>query len=298
MKNIFIAGVAVLDLIYRLDHFPTGPGKTRAQTSHTTGGGNGANAAVTLARLGARTTLAARVGDDEIADLILAGLTRENVNCDLVRKHRGHRSSFSSIYVDATGERQIVNFRDESLTMETDWFQSNLPATTDAALGDCRWPQGAAMAMQFARDKNVPGIMDAETYANEAIDAIQLASHVAFSANGVRKFSGENNLQSAALKSAMIIEGEVIVTNGANDVLEVKNSVVRRHPTFQISAVDTLAAGDIWHGAFTLALAEHMPTKNAIRFANAAAAIKCQQTGGRDGAPNRKEVEDFLNSNS
>lgn len=59
MKNIFVAGVAVLDLIYQLDHFPSGSGKTRAKSSHLTGGGNGANAAVALARLGACPMLAA-----------------------------------------------------------------------------------------------------------------------------------------------------------------------------------------------------------------------------------------------
>lgn len=286
----------MLDLIYQLDHFPSGSGKTRAKSSHLTGGGNGANAAVALARLGACSMLAARLGDDEIADLIMAGLTRENVNCDLVRKHPNHRSSFSSIYMDADGERQIVNFRDETLSMETDWFRANLPTNIDAALGDCRWPQGAEMAMQLARDSNVPGIMDAEYHAKEAKAAILLASHVAFSANGAREFSGESDLETAALKSASLIKGHVVVTNGAGDVLEVDHGSLLHHPTFAVDAVDTLAAGDVWHGAFTLALADHRPVKQSIRFANAAAALKCQRTGGRDGSPCRKDVDEFMKS--
>lgn len=226
----------------------------------------------------------------------MAGLTRENVNCDLVRKHPNHRSSFSSIYMDADGERQIVNFRDETLSMGTDWFRAKLPTNIDASLGDCRWPQGAEMAMQIARDNNVPGVMDAEYHVKEAKAAILLASHVAFSANGAREFSGESDLETAALKSASLIKGHVIVTDGAGDVLEVDNGSLHHHPTFAVDAVDTLAAGDVWHGAFTLALAEHRPVKQAIRFANAAAALKCQRTGGRDGSPSRNDVDEFIKS--
>ena len=58
--------------------------------------------------------------------------------------------------------------------------------------------------------------------------------------------------------------------------------------------MDTLAAGDVWHGAFALALAERQPVRNAAVFANAAAALKCLRPGGRSGAPSRDEVEQML----
>jgi sulfofructose kinase len=70
----------------------------------------------------------------------------------------------------------------------------------------------------------------------------------------------------------------------------------RRTRAPQITAVDTLAAGDVWHGAFALALAERRQIAEAARFANAAAAIKCTRTGGRMGAPRRAEVLALLNS--
>ncbi len=67
-------------------------------------------------------------------------------------------------------------------------------------------------------------------------------------------------------------------------------------PAPRITAVDTLAAGDVWHGAFTLALAEHRDIADAARFANAAAAIKCTRPGGRLGAPRRAEVAALLDN--
>ena len=70
----------------------------------------------------------------------------------------------------------------------------------------------------------------------------------------------------------------------------------RRTPAPKVNTVDTLAAGDVWHGAFTLALAEGQDVASASRFANAAAAIKCSRGGGRQGAPTRAEVAAMLAS--
>ena len=59
-------------------------------------------------------------------------------------------------------------------------------------------------------------------------------------------------------------------------------------------AIDTLAAGDVWHDAFTLALPEGRDVADAGRFANAAAAIKCSRAEVRLGAPRRGEVMTLL----
>ena len=63
---------------------------------------------------------------------------------------------------------------------------------------------------------------------------------------------------------------------------------------FKVDAIDTLGAGDTFHGAFTFRLVETGDAVEAIRFAAAAAAIKCLRFGGLMGAPSRAEVEAFL----
>jgi sulfofructose kinase len=68
-------------------------------------------------------------------------------------------------------------------------------------------------------------------------------------------------------------------------------------PVFAVDAVDTLAAGDVFHGAFALALAEGLREDDSLRFAAAAAAVKCTRLGGGSGAPNRSEVEALLSGN-
>ena len=84
------------------------------------------------------------------------------------------------------------------------------------------------------------------------------------------------------------------VTDGPNDVLWRDGATLRRSPVFAVEAVDTLGAGDVFHGAFTLALAEGRAEIAAMRFAAAAAGLKCARLGGSMGAPRRSEVETLL----
>jgi sulfofructose kinase len=75
-----------------------------------------------------------------------------------------------------------------------------------------------------------------------------------------------------------------------------EGGAIRHVPGFEVDVVDTLGAGDVWHGAFALALAEGRPEREAVRFASAAAAIKVQRRGSRTGAPTRSELDAFLRS--
>ncbi len=84
------------------------------------------------------------------------------------------------------------------------------------------------------------------------------------------------------------------MTNGGGGVFFRHESEIRHEPAFAVDAVDTLGAGDTWHGAFALALAEGQSEREAVRFASAAAAIKCTRFGARNGAPSRAEVNAFL----
>ncbi|MEP0941270.1 MAG: PfkB family carbohydrate kinase [Rhizobiaceae bacterium] len=294
MTSILVAGVAVLDFVFHMDEFPRLPEKYRASGAAISGGGNAANAAVAIARLEGDAHLSSRLGDDQIADMILVDLQNDGVNTNLIKRYEDHRSSFSSIYIDATGERQIMNFRDTALPTGGGWMAQAAPSELHAVLADTRWAEGALAAMEAAKVRNIPGVMDAEAPVLEAEAAVYAASHVAFSAQGALDFTGLDDVEQSALKADSMLPGKVIVTDGENGVVMIEEGQANWFPAFKITPVDTLGAGDIWHGAFTLALGEGMAEAQAIQFASAAAAIKCGRKGGRDGAPTRLEVSQFL----
>ena len=294
MTRLLTAGVAVMDFVFHLDAMPDKPEKYRANDATISGGGNAANASVAAARLGAEVHLATRLGDDAVADLIVAGLEREGVGTGLVRRFAGRRSSFSSIFVDATGERQIVNYRDTGLEPRAGWVQAALPVRFDAALADTRWPEGALALMLAARAAGVPGIVDAEAPVREAEEALGQASHVAFSAQGLRDWCGHDDLARGLVEADAALPGTVLVTDGENGTSWIEGGETHHAAARPITPVDTLAAGDVWHGAFALELGRGSDLREAVGFANEAATLKCTRIGGRDGAPTADELAEWM----
>lgn len=294
MAEILVLGMAVADFVFAMDLLPDRAAKYRANTVETVGGGCAANAAVAIARLGGVAHLATRLGDDPMGDLILSDLVSEGVRTEMAQRASGGRSSFSSVCVDAAGERQIVNFRGDGLTQDTGWIDQAPPV--DAVLADNRWPAGAIRALDLARTRGVPGVVDAE--APTQPEVLARASHVAFSRDGLMSFTGGDELLPALREAGTRLPGWVCVTDGANGTIWIDDSTARHVPAHVVAVRDTLGAGDIWHGAFALALAEGQGESRAIRFANAAAALKCTTFGGRKGCPDRADLDDFLKETS
>ncbi len=294
MTTVLVVGVAVVDFVFSVEEMPRRAEKYRAKDAAIIGGGCAANAAVTIARLGGHAKLAARVGADPIGDMIVAELVSEAVDCSLVKRFESGRSSFSAVFVDALGERQIVNFRDEALSFDVAWLAQAIPGDFDAALADTRWPHGAVAVLSAARQRSRPGVLDAETSSGQAAEALTLASHIAFSAGGLREYTGLDDLEAGLRLAQRQTRAWACCTDGANGVTFTDGGDLRHMPAYPIQAVDTLGAGDVWHGAFAMALGEGRPEADAVAFANAVAAIKCTRFGGRAGIPGRAETEAFM----
>ncbi len=296
MARVFCVGHAVEDHIFRVDTLPAQAKKYQAKGFEVIGGGPAANAAVAIARLGGHAYLAARIGDDIIGDSIVRNLTAEGVDCDAVRRCEGVPSSLSSVFVDDKGERMIVNHRPADMPTEPDWIAPLFPDGAGAVLADVRWPEGALFALRQAKKRGIPGILDADLPVPHDGALVDEASIVAFSADGLRDYTGVTDIAEALVKVSTETEAQCCVTCGAEGVLVAESSGVRRTPAFPAEAVDTLGAGDIWHGAFALAIAEQQSMDEAVAFASAAAAIKVTRPGGRAGAPTRAEVLSLMNT--
>jgi sulfofructose kinase len=101
-----------------------------------------------------------------------------------------------------------------------------------------------------------------------------------------------------ALDSLAGLAPTVIITLGENGLIWSKRQARGRLPAFAIDAVDTTGAGDVFHGAYAVALIEEMDWDTTLRFASAAAGLCCLQVGGRPGVPSRQQVETFLAGDS
>lgn len=295
--RVICVGHAALDRVFSVESWPAESGKIAAHRFAESGGGMAANAAASIARLGGEAVFWGPTGDDAVADATRAWLVADGVAAEWLRRFPGRTSSHSAVIVDARGERLVVGYRGTALQAPADWLPLEQIQSASAVLADVRWPAGAAMALQAARDAGIPAIIDAEIADIGILKTlIGIADHIIFSERGLAAWSGddiEGGLQRALKKDARI----AAVTRGAAGATWIESIAPRkrRHcPAFPVNVVDTLAAGDVFHGAYALTVAEGQPIDEAIRFSSAAAAIKCSRPGGRTGAPDRYEVETFL----
>lgn len=294
MPTVFCVGHAVQDFVFSVPVLPDRGEKYRATRFESVGGGPAATAAAAIARLGGRAVLAARVGDDAAAEMIVAELAAYGVDCAHVRRCSGCASSVSAVIVDARGERMIVNHLDPALPADATWLPGPADLGAAAVLADTRWPEGALDALGAARAVALPGVLDADRPIPPDGALLRAASHVAFGADALTDFTGIDQPQRALAEVARGLPGWCCVTVGGEGVYAFEDGGIRHYAGFDVEVVDTLGAGDVWHGAFALALAEGRDEAAAVGFASAAAALKVQRRGGRAGCPSRAELEAFL----
>jgi sulfofructose kinase len=295
-KRLIMVGHAALDRVYRIEAFPPEPTNVRAIEAIEIGGGMAANAAVAAARLGARVELWSRVGDDNAGVTIKAGLKAERVDIRYVESFEEARSSTSAIIVDDRGERLIVGMRDTAIPSTTSWLPLERVAGADAVLADLRWLEATRSVLTEARRKGIPTVLDADLGAREALpEILPLADYAIFSAPALRDlYRGADD---ATALAQVLARGprHAGVTLGAEGYLWQNADGSGGHvPGFAIDPVDTTGAGDAFHGAFALLLAEGYDIAACERQACAVAAMKCTRLGSRTGLPTRAELESFL----
>ena len=124
------------------------------------------------------------------------------------------------------------------------------------------------------------------------------SSHLVFSSEALQSTAGVADDADALLKIAKQTSSFLAGTQGAQGTLWLdEHQTLQQTPAFPVHTVDTLGAGDVFHGAFALAITEKQDLVEALRFASAAAALKCTRFGGAFAAPQRAEVEEFLSQN-
>jgi sulfofructose kinase len=296
--RILCAGIIVLDEVFRVDEFPQADGKVQANGFFVVNGGCAANAAVAIARLGGRAALAGPLGgpegEDGNGDRVLKALLRENVDCTFCQRIEGMATALSAIFMNARGDRTIVTYRDERIATTRPKDPAAIVAQADAVLADNRYPDFVQPICEAARRRNLPVLIDGDRPTVEDDPLFRLATHVIFSSECLRATTGVTDLGEGLARIAKKTPAFVAVSNGPGDVIYLDGGVLRGVPVFKIDAVDTLGAGDAFHGGFLLALTEGKSATEAMRFGAAVAGIKCTRLGGSAGSPSRHEVEALL----
>lgn len=294
---VLFVGAFTLDTLYTVEEVSAGPGKYLASGRVCQAAGMATTAATAAARLGGKATLWASLGDDGMGDKMLAEIEAEGVDCRHVRRTGGGRSASAAIVVDGSGERWVIV--DYYPVTQADPASETLPLINQfsAVLADTRWPGAAHFALAAAKDAGLPSILDADVAAPAIlVDLAKCATHIVASSAGAAILSENSEIEASAKAIRDRFGCFTCITDGAaGTVWTAPHRELQFVATPRVKAVDTNAAGDVFHGAFALALAEGQNETQAIQFASAAAALKCTVRGGRLGAPNREDTVALMN---
>lgn len=297
-RRVLCVGAAVLDTLFRVRSLPTEQGKILPYDMLQIAEGMASSAAFAVARLGGNASLWGAVGDDDVGEHIIADLGNGGIDISGIVRAQGARSAVSTILVDDRGERLIVPFYDARLYDVVKPVTAKDVSGFDVVLVDVRWPELALRTLQAAREAGKPAILDGDVAGDGVIETLApAASHIVFSQPAAERLAGTADLvEVVGLLKQMFTHAFISVTAGEIGCfwLDEATGTIRHLPAPKVKAVDTLAAGDIFHGAFALAVAEGMTIEQTMRWSSMAAALKCQVFGGRIGAPSRAHVYDAL----
>jgi len=293
---ILCVGIAVQDLVFRVAEFPPPGGKCMTHEFAVIPGGCAVNAAIAIARLGGRAYYAGPLGHpgDTVSNQLIDQMTREGIGTIGVVRVPEATAPVSGIMVDASGERMITTYRDKRIETGRIADPDRLVAGMSMVLADNRFPHFVRPVCEAARRQGIPVVLDADRPTVEDDPLFLIPTHVVFSSECLRATTGQDDLAAGLLRMMAHSDAFLAVSDGAGAVRYIAGGAVRSLPVFKVDAVDTLAAGDVFHAGVALGLAEGRDEVSAMRFGSAAAAIKCTRFGGSMGAPKRAEVDALL----
>ena len=305
-KDVSVIGIGhcCQDSICVVEAYPPEDGSTHILSiDDSQGGGAVATALAAAARLGASCAMMAHLGDDAIGDKIIQGFKDYGVDTALIRRIPGGRSSSSIVMVHPeTGSRTKFPFRDALPPLDFDEEQRDAIRRARVLHLDGTRYENALRAAEIARAAGVTVSLDGCSRQKDNALNLQLASLadiLIMNAVYPMAVSRRSDIDSALRFMAGLGEKKVVMmTAGSDGCYALIDGKTEHFPAFSVQAADTTGAGDVFHGAF---LAEWLRTEDVrrcIRFASAAAALKCLRAGGRLGIPSRGETERFLASQS
>src|SRR5215470_7198395 len=295
--RILCIGIPVRDLTFRTPLVPARGSKENASHFEEICGGNSLNAAIGIVRLGGRASICGPMGDSqEIASrVIFDQLTHEGIDTTHLVHMSGLVTPLSAIIIDPTGERTAVTFRDPELWKVKLPPAENLLRDCHAVLTESRCAEFCTDLCAEAVQRGIPVIVDVDRAMSLREGLLTASTHLVFSSESLLETAGISDEGAALKKIAKLTSSFLAGTRGPRGTIWLdEHGELQETEAFPVHTVDTLGAGDIFHGAFTLAITENQALAEALRFASAAAALKCTRFGGALAAPQRVEVEGLL----
>jgi sulfofructose kinase len=284
------------DTVIRLEKFPAPGGKQQVLEVSRHAGGPVATALVTCRRLGLRVRYLGVLGNDEAGEFQLASLRRERIDLRSIRTVPGARSQVSYILVDGkTGERTVLWEKDPQLMLLPAGLAPKAIISSRVLHLDGSHGQACLWAARLARSSGIPVVADLDALLPGVEELLPSIDYVIASAEFLAAASGIGDpvraLKSLAQRTRSRLVGATLGRDGA---LVLSEGRFLYSPGFEVRAIDTTGAGDVFHGAFIYGLVRGWNLKRILDFSNAMAALNSTALGARGGIASQRAAERLM----
>lgn len=301
-KSIVVLGSSNTDMVVELDRLPAGGETLLGRRFFTAHGGKGANQAVAAARAGGRVHFICKVGRDSLGDAALRQFRSAGIDTHAIMRTSGAPSGAALIFVGRKGENAIgvapganallspadvLKHRNLIRNAAVLLLQLETPVTTVAKAAALADQAGVRVILNPAPARKLP----ASLFKHVSILTPNESEAAILTGLTVKRPADAEKAADRLLNRGVQI---VIITLGAGGALIADRETRIHVPGFKVKAVDTVAAGDTFNGALAVALSEGKGMAEAVRFANAAAALSVTQRGAQESIPLRGAIDRFL----
>jgi ribokinase len=299
MVKILVVGSINMDLAVRVPYTPK-PGQTIIGGDFEIySGGKGANQAVAAARMGAEVTMVGRVGKDNFGDTIIQSLLEYDVKTSHIIKDSKAPTGIAMVAVTPDGENMIVTApgANAKVSVEDVNHTRSLMRETDLLLIQLELPMETVSAsVDLAKAYDIPVVLNPAPGRPLPKALLNYVEYLTPNKRELSLITGESDLEDGIKKLRGWGVRNLVITLGHNGVRVISGGLDRHIPAYEITAVDTTAAGDAFNGAFAVALAEGHKLMEAIRFGMAAGALTSTKKGAQSSIPMRDAVESLIRS--
>jgi sulfofructose kinase len=288
-------GLNSVDFLCVVPEFPKLNSKMKILQSSKQGGGQVATAMVALSRWGVKTKYIGKVGEDELGQFSLNSIQQEGVDVSSITIEPNTPNQFAMIIVDRlSGERTILWDRDERLRYREGELQKEEICSGRILHLDGHDIRAAIQCARWAKEEKIPTVIDLDKVEPLTPELIKEIDFVVTSGRFPTLFTGISDQEKALIEIQKQTTGFLCATLSHEGAIALVEKEFFNVKGFEVKAVDTTGAGDVFHAGFIYGLLQNWEIVEILRFANAAAALKCRDLGGRRGIPSLEEVQKFL----
>lgn len=300
MAKLFVVGDFNIDLVLYLDRLPRAGETLNAKRFLEGPGGKGSNQAIAAARLGADVTFFGAIGVDYYGSVAERTWAADGVNTSHLRKDAAYQTAMALINVDVDGNNTIAVHQGANLQLSPADVDGAADAIAEADMLMCTLGvplDVVARACEIAHERGVRVLLNPAPAVELPVSLVAHVDYLTPNETELAVMLGGDSVGEPDALARQLLQRDdqtIIITQGAAGARWITRTDSAQVPTFTVDVVDTVGAGDAFNAGLAVALSEGKPLAEAMRFANATAALSVQTVGAVAGMPARAAVDAML----